>query len=276
MSETTLFTTPETSSQRKLIAEKLAGVFTASSLENFMHCGTHGFLIKHNCGHKKARIMRCNLRVCPGCSARLLKRQFAICSDLIRMMRHPRFLTLTVENTENISAAIAQGLKKLFYNFRRKKDINPLITGGIIVTEVTHRGNGYHVHLHIIYDGAFMHWKRVMHAWEQVTGQEKVHIDIRDCRSTGQAISYLSGYLKKGGSFLSLEHFTEYHKETKGTRYFQTFGSLYKQETFEPSHKDLLCECCGESIILFGFERNASKTLVPLVELYIEVGWHGV
>jgi len=268
----TLFTLPETSYQREVVAEGLEGIFTDKSLENFTKCGQFGYLIEHQCKYQQVIVMRCKLRVCPHCSSTILHQQFKRCADLIRVMKRPRFLTLTVRNTEDIRKEYVQRLKKLFYNFRRKQRVSPHIRGGIIVSEVTHKGRGYHLHLHIIYDGDYLHWKNVQQAWQEVTGQDVVHIDIRVCRNTGHAIGYLAGYLKKGQSFASMEHFIAYHAETKGSRYFQTFGSLYRQEVYVMPSPGMICTKCGERMVLFGYDMNTWKSqLRSLDELEVEI-----
>jgi hypothetical protein len=114
------------------------------------------------CGTVKTVETRCRKRWCPVCARKLAAEKVARYRAVIRRMKSPLFLTLTIRSTTYAAEGIC-ALRKAFKAFRRSVWWKRCeIAGGVCAMEITHGSGGYHPHLHILLDCAWLtvHTKR--------------------------------------------------------------------------------------------------------------------
>lgn len=93
----------------------------------------------------------CAKRWCPVCAPRITARRLDRMSRIAPRMQWPLAVTLTVQNKAH-SAECITALKEQFRAFRRTDFWADRVKGGIMSFEVTHRGKGWHPHLHALVD----------------------------------------------------------------------------------------------------------------------------
>ncbi len=108
----------------------------------------------------------CLSRYCPTCCvknrARTQRRLRAI---LGRFKNRPRFLTLTVKSSHDLNEA-RDRLLRAWAKFRSRAWVRRMMRGGFAVLEVTYNPQtGWHPHLHIAFDGVYMHHARMVDEW---------------------------------------------------------------------------------------------------------------
>jgi hypothetical protein len=90
------------------------------------------------------------VRYCPACAPAVTARRMERWATPISRIRWPLFITLTIPNSEDPNSLRA--LRKHWAKFRRRKIIASQVKGGIATFEVTHKGRGWHPHLHAVAD----------------------------------------------------------------------------------------------------------------------------
>ena len=134
-----------------------------SLIYNMSHCGepTGDYLVAHcDCGTRPVKIFRrCNLRTCPDCAQLRKNRIREEYASLFRNINHdPKskdklyFITISPEHQDNYKDG-AKVLRKTLNKWMRSNYIADKHKGSIYVIETKNTGNGWHVHLHIIYYG---------------------------------------------------------------------------------------------------------------------------
>lgn len=108
------------------------------------------------CGVAKQVETRCRKRWCPVCARKLAAEKVARYRAVIKRMDSPLFLTLTIRSTEYARAGIC-ALRQAFKKFRRTVWWKRCeIAGGVCAMEITHASGGFHPHLHILLDCAWL------------------------------------------------------------------------------------------------------------------------
>lgn len=139
---------------------------------------------------------RCKDRLCPLCSRiRGLECTEKI-TELVKRMNSPRFLTLTVKNSDVPLRAQVNRLFECFKDFRKRKSWKGHVVGGVYSLEVTwnQRDQTWHPHLHLIIDGHYWTQKEISSEWLDVTGDSSIcHIvKVNDAQRTAK---YVSAYV---------------------------------------------------------------------------------
>ncbi len=146
----------------------------------------------------------------------------------LQSFSRPRFLTLTLQNVNSVSKDNYLHLTKNFNSFvKRMQRAGFSFDKGIIVIETTEKGKGFHLHLHILYDGFYLPQQMISDIWYDITKTSDI-VDIRQPRNTEQVLRYLSKYISKGCSINSTESLVDYFQATKHVRMFRTFGKNFK------------------------------------------------
>lgn len=90
------------------------------------------------------------VRYCPACAPAVTARRMARWQVPISKIQWPLFVTLTIPNSEDPQSL--RDLRKHWSKFRRRKIIASRVKGGVATFEVTHKGRGWHPHLHAVMD----------------------------------------------------------------------------------------------------------------------------
>lgn len=93
----------------------------------------------------------CARRWCPVCAPRITAARLHRLSRIAPRIQWPLFVTLTKRNTRD-GADCIRHLKDQFRAFRRTDFWADRVKGGVVSFEVTHRGRGWHPHLHALVD----------------------------------------------------------------------------------------------------------------------------
>jgi hypothetical protein len=132
-------------------------------------------------------------------------------------------------------------MKTLLLQFQRH------IRGGLYAIEVTNIGNGWHVHVHILADAAYISHDALVAAWLAITGDSFI-VDIREARSADEALCYVLKYVgkppKASGGYPVEDFVRIFNEVMKGVRLIHTFGSLY---SYRPSRLSRPCPNCGKA-----------------------------
>jgi hypothetical protein len=198
----------------------------------------HPFLTLYcgHCGHPLKVKLGCGDRTCPECRLKWFGYHFKTLLALVAGWKSAYFLTLTLKNIREISKADVQDLRKDFERLRRRFK---QIQGGFYVVQATNRGKGWHLHLHILFDGFFINQKELSEAWAEITGGSFI-VDIRKVQDPKTAVRYLlSDFLQ--APRIRPEDAEEFNGIFKGSRLVQPFGK-YKATKFRVPYK---CPDCG-------------------------------
>lgn len=93
----------------------------------------------------------CKRRWCPVCAPRLTAERLMRVEGLVERFQWPLAVTLTRRNVEG-GADCLVNMKAAFTAFRRTDFWADRVRGGIAGYEVTHRGRGWHPHVHALVD----------------------------------------------------------------------------------------------------------------------------
>ncbi len=169
------------------------------TLARFAWCGCAAWVEKHPTEEHRYRVrcQKCKNRWCLPCArekARRLWRQItAYCEG-----RAVRLITLTIRHQAQPLRVQVDWLLQSFAKLRKRRLWKDNITGGIAVLEVHHNGGrtGWHPHLHILAEGAFINQRDLAVAWHTCTTTSYV-VDIRAPSSGPRAVSYVLKYLSR-------------------------------------------------------------------------------
>lgn len=239
------------------------------------------------CGSQGTVPVGCNVRGCPACESKKADKdaaKYGACFE----GRRTRMITFTQKNVEitghveNDAAALRAALKKLAPWFRKIRQ-NPLFTvalaGGIWKREVTVKTDGervwWHVHLHVLYWGAYIRQPLLSAAWQQLSGACIVDIRERDnvrevvkyaCKAFDYEDNQSENRAGKGQTFNQVEVATAgritagflldlWQRASRRLRLIQTFGEAYAVP--DPEDGDPQCPDCG------GFHFQVRRCVVP-------------
>jgi len=220
-----------------------------AKLEN---CCKRGRVLCCPNGHRWGLMIRCDLRICPGCLKRLGRKVWDIrAKDLAAVSRGKpgwswKMLTLTVktEGEAWTKEGLRERIKRIWECARkllREVFLTDKAAGAVGVTEV---GSGGGVHIHVIVWGRYASQERLSARWLELTKDSKV-VDIRKVKgSLRGALGYVGKYLSKVPGFLKAEHFGLYLQSIAGHRRVHVFGVLMGKPDPELS-RGLICTDCG-------------------------------
>ena len=174
------------------------------------------FLTVHRCtgcgyASRWGGYRECGVKVCPFAQKKRSENQHRKIQLLMGAMKEPRFLTLTVKHAaeDPLRETLAK-LKGAWAKLRRRRAFGSRVRGGVSTLEIQwHETNGWHPHLHVIYDGEFIDQTELAALWLDVTGDSFI-VDVRAVDS--KAVSEVSKYLAKPDTFL-------YQRERVGGEY---------------------------------------------------------
>lgn len=108
------------------------------------------------------------------------------------------------------------------------------------MVEITHNGNGWHVHAHFVIESYYFPQRQIHKLWSSIVGEGTVF--IKDM-PVGAIVNYLTKYLTKG--MVEGKRNEALNRALKGKRLFQPFGNWHSQMgSFTPIKRK--CPVCGD------------------------------
>lgn len=143
----------------------------------------------------------CLARMCPRCEKARATKYRSRLDRLVRGCRGLRHLTLTLKWQPELG--VAGQLSRLFESFRelRRRAVwrTAKVAAGVRACEFKRSptGDGWHVHLHVLVNSAWLDHDELAAAWHTITGDSFV-VDIRR-KSERNAVSEITKYVVKPG-----------------------------------------------------------------------------
>lgn len=192
-----------------------------------------------HCGYALKVRLGCGDRTCPECRKKWFGYHFKILVDLVMAWSRPYFLTLTIKNIPDnlFGRNDVHDIRECFGRFRRR--FKKKILGGFYVVQATNRGNGWHLHLHVLFDGCFLPKEFISKTWAEVSAGNYI-VDIKQIQSPKTAVRYLLSDFLQAPRIRPEDHDT-FNYVFKGSRMVQTFG-CYAKIKIKVAFK---CPTCG-------------------------------
>lgn len=93
----------------------------------------------------------CKKRWCPVCAGKVVARRWSRVGCIVNRMQWPLSVMLSIKNTREIAGSVKK-LKLAFKGFRRTRFWRDNVKGGFVGFEMTHNGDGCHIHMHVLCD----------------------------------------------------------------------------------------------------------------------------
>ena len=175
-----------------------------------------------HCGTVKHYVSNCGSRLCEYCRMKSVNRTLSRKGIGKRKMTGLKFLTLTVKSVDSLSNKNTLAIRDYFRKLIRRQFWKKAVRGGIYAIEVTQTSNGFHYHIHAIYEGDFIHWAIIRAHWASITGGAYI-IHVTRAQNARGAMDYLAKYISKieKGNIKK----EQYEAAFKGVKLLQYFGS---------------------------------------------------
>lgn len=199
-----------------------------------------------HCGFTVAVPVYCKNRFCPTCSHhrnRLIRHKLTTFLESIHLRKYDsfKFLTLTIRNNPDLKC-MTDELITSFRKLRQRAFWKKHVRGGACVIEAKPGKDGWHVHLHIVIESAFIPYQALLSEWTAVSTGTGVYIKKLH---GSQVVGYLTKYLTK-------QECTQAEQKNmtdilKGRRLFVPFGSWFDPIRKIPPIKFRCpgCDCCN-------------------------------
>lgn len=234
-------------------------------------CGEDFRLVCKDKAHLRIVKTHCKKRWCPMCAPMLAAERCAKVVKIVSSFQWPLIVNLTVQNVETVTAKDLRGILKSFRKFRQR-GIGKLIRGGFASCEVTHTGNGWHPHLHIICDCEWLSlttrpprkWQtaeakkatyraaseEMEREWSQCVGQKTSNVFVQRVNTAAGAEKAAREQIKytlKGEDLAKCEGSAgQLIDALKKVRLYRGFGSCYRLKPEELEERTpCACEKCG-------------------------------
>jgi len=201
-----------------------------------------------HCGHPIRVQLNCGDRTCPICRKKWYGHHYFSLLECVKNWKECFFLTLTAKNIpdQEFTKEYLKGMRREFAALRRRYESR--ISGGFYVVQATNRGNGWHVHLHVLFDGAFISVRALSRAWAEISGNRIV--DIRKVNNPKQAVRYMLSDFLQQPRIREEDHWL-YNEVFAGSRLVQPFGK-YRKTKFRAQYT---CPDCGATEWVVSIDR---------------------
>lgn len=212
----------------------------------------------------------CKKRWCPHCGPKITAKRYARVAPIANRMRWPLSVMLSMKNPKDVAGCV-RTLAAAFKGFRRTKFWRNAVRGGFVGFEITHTGNGAHVHLHCLVDCRWLavvtpeptrrhtqaEKKRLCEmaqaelsaAWAGYLGQSQAVVWVR--RADQNALAETIKYPFKPADFRKLKcNISEVIDEIDAGRRVASFGNCHAAAKVflgrdEVPEVERLCKTCG-------------------------------
>lgn len=167
--------------------------------ERFVRCGSHAYVQADvdDPDHLRVRCDKCRDRLCLPCQR---ERRLRLARNLVEKLANHRlrFLTVTLKSSARPLAEQIDRLYACWTNFRRRKPIKKLMTGGVSFLELAYNPDTrrWHPHLHTICEGSYLPHDLISKTWHDVTGDSFI-VRIQALRNLKTAAGYVTKYASK-------------------------------------------------------------------------------
>jgi hypothetical protein len=224
-------------------------------LEAFADCGNSCFVQVSPAGDDvRLTCNQCHDRHCLACAAAKGARIAANINAHIAG-RAIKMVTLTQRASETPLRDQITAILRDFAALRRRKVCRRCFTGGAAFLEIKIGENSglWHVHLHILVEGAYLDQKTLSAEWLAVTGASFI-VHIEAVRDHGHAAAYVTKYVTKPASaqvYNTPARLDEFIGALKGRRLCATFGTWrgLKLDDQEPPPEGFICAGSLDSLV---------------------------
>lgn len=195
-----------------------------------------------HCGYKYIIQLNCGDRSCPLCRLKWYGYHFKALETILKNWGEDlRVMELTIKNIpdNDFTKASVKMIRKYFNRLLHRKYYKARIKGGFYFIHVTNIGNGFHLHLHIIYKGQYIPHDKLKATWLDVTKGSYI-VWIRRSASVRKALKYLLGDLLQKPK-VQERYKDQYNSVMKGSRLVQGFGEYSKVKI----KRLFICPECG-------------------------------
>lgn len=206
------------------------------------NCGIDDVLFSSESGPRVYR-SHCRCRACPRCDTARRKKLQAQFDRRISMMKRPKFLTLTLRQTDEPLAFSVHRIKEAFRRMRSNRAWKVLVRGGFWVLEIKRNNTAglWNVHIHAIIDAAYVPQEWLSTTWQRYTGDSYI-VDIR--RATPSKTRYMTKYVTKGDDLdVEGELLWNFYESQHRMRDCSTFGNQFGLEVDAQSESSSLLYC---------------------------------
>ena len=225
------------------------------SSRNFRHKFV-SFVCK-TCFYYYKTTLHCSDRTCFQCRKRDYQRLLSLYKPFLTSKSRLRFLTLTLRYRTGVLPQariirIRKSFKKLFSLYRAT------MLGGFYSIEAKQTSRGWNVHIHILYEGAYIPQPTIKSDWLNITGDSYIVFVEATKPELGGSLGgfrYILKYLIKEPTDGSYAQNAIYNKAFKGTRLLSAFGTWYKETKIKIPR--LVCPKCGDTNWLIIVERQS-------------------
>jgi len=220
----------DTDVHHQTILTKLEGLWEGNQFENLKKCGREKiYRTCKCCGQLEEFAYRCSLKFCPRCQWTIAKEREKKIRVWAAHVKQPKHMVLT---QNNFSILTRKKLREHLKNLQRLRRTTLFkdVKGGCVSVEITNETRGWHLHSHWLLDVRFIDVRELARTWGEIVGQEFGIVYIKDVREK-EFVQELLKYLVKGSELANwpAEQILEFVSAIRGTRFFFSFGSLFKQ-----------------------------------------------
>lgn len=229
------------------MAAELAKMCEWETANELKRCGvTKQLWICGGCGQTSYVNYSCHRRICALCAYRISTKRAHAVKQLFLTMKNPKWLTLTMERSDNLAAGVAR-IRKAFAKWRRLKAIKRRIDGGIYQIECKPKADGWHIHLHALIDSLWLPKPLIWRTWAYALKQKIASVDIQGNLSGRKIAHYITKYATKPAEIGSDNPGAalEYLETLSHARLFGTFGSCHNALPKDETKTPLPCPHCG-------------------------------
>jgi len=177
-------------------------------------------------------------RTCPVCRKKWFGYHFGTILEIVSKWKAVYFMTLTLRNIPD--RAWSRGhVRELRANFGKLRRRFKSILGGFYCVQTTNCGKGWHLHLHVLFDGAFIPQKVLSATWAKITGGSWI-VGIELVQDRRKAVGYLLRDFLQAPK-IRPEDAGPFNSVFRGARLVQPFGK-YRNVKFRVP---FACPRCG-------------------------------
>lgn len=255
---------PEQIWKRSMLA-KIEGLIPFEVFDHLNRCGEDEiYCTCKGCGKCDTFYYRCSLKFCPLCNWRIARNRADLLKTWVRRIEQPKHIVLTATNEAVLTRSSFRRMMQAFAKLRRWK-VWREVRGGCVSMEVTNKGQGWHLHLHILADVRWMPPQELAVKWAKAMGHHTAFIKVKDARGAAY-LGEVTKYVVKGAELSKwpAEEIAQFIHSIQGIKFFSTFGSLFKirrsvreeMEAAKPARQPCPCGCSD-----FLYETDLSSVI---------------
>lgn len=283
------------SHRQKGIKEVLGTVYKKEKvIDNFLMCGekSTSMICPNGCGQVTSNL-KCNYIFCPECGLRRYTKFIIKYKRRMKKWQNPKHMILTLKNKKQITRQDFIQFSTYWKNFREyikrynknklKNVPNPTnyqiqIKEGIRIYEISNKGKGWHVHMHVLMESNYIQQETISKIWKQVTKHSHiVYIKSVKGKALKQCINYVGAYMTKGHDYQNIKQLIDIYLNVGEIKIMSTFGKTRK--IMSKTEKDLrnhikihmYCPKCGSKLVFSMDIYSTDKIIKPVYHIHMEV-----